>query len=64
MHQSTSLQIYSDIISQDSQHDGRALQSWAKNKTTRKFQRNQTQTEVLQTCIFSEIVFCLNIFYI
>jgi len=32
MHQSISLQIYSEIASQDSQHNDRVLQSWAKNK--------------------------------
>jgi len=42
MHQSISLQIYSEIPSQDSQHDDRALQSWGKNKTTCTFQRNKT----------------------
>jgi len=41
MHQSVSLQIYGGSTSQDSQHDDGVLHLWAKNRTTRKFQRNQ-----------------------
>jgi len=60
MHQSISLQVYSEIASQDSQHDTRVLHSWEKIRLLVNFSEIK-HAKVLQTCTFSEIAFCLNI---